>query len=191
MDFMSGRVDLNIGLTDGHLVVVSKDGRNLFQRLPTRIRIEEPHDKREEETGDDQTEVEFPTDARKCSGRGLEPDDIGHGEGGDAEADALGPEVRWEDLGDVAELGSVDGEAVEDAEDEHHGDAGSQGVIVVGARVLSDDAGLGGKRCHTAHHADRHILGPWEAIYQQHGKCVLDNADRDQERKYQELPMCV
>lgn len=188
---MGSRVDLNVSLTNGHFIIVSKDGRNLFQRLPTCIRIEEPHDEGEEETRNDQTEVELPSDARKGSGCGLEPDDIGHGEGGDTEADALGPEVRWEDLGDVAELGPIDGEAIEDAKDEHHGDAGSQGVTVVGTRILSYDSGLGGKRCHTTHHADCHVLWPWESIHQQHGKCVLDDADRDQECEYQELPMCV
>lgn len=191
MNFMCGRVDLNIGLTHHNLVVISKDGCNLLQWFSASIRVEKPHDQRQEEAWNDETEVELPADVRKRSRCELQPEDIRQGECGDAETDSLGSKVRREDLGQVTELGTVDAKAVENAEDEHHGNACSQGVVVVGAGILSHQACLPSECSYAAKHADRHVLGPWETINQQHGKQVLRGSDDEKESKDQQLTMCI
>ena len=61
-------IDLDLGLVDGHVLLVPEDGRDLLERETPRVGPEEPHADATEGAGDDEREVELPADVPRGGG---------------------------------------------------------------------------------------------------------------------------
>jgi hypothetical protein len=184
-------IDLDISLVNSHLIHIAKNGRNLLQRQPIRVWEEDPHDDAANGTGDDEAEIELPPDRVEGRRGGLQPDYVHERDHGNTETDALGTEVRGENLAQVRELRAFAGQylilhhrvchrrikhtiikcPIEHLEDIKHSNSSLQCSLIVGRDEVGNQCCLQNKCKLRTEYTDGHELGPWEEIYE---KCTHD-----------------
>ena len=71
-------LDLDLVPKCRHLLSVSENSSDFFQRKASCIRIEEEEGDRSHARGTDEDQVRSPADVVECDGRDLQPEQVGH-----------------------------------------------------------------------------------------------------------------
>jgi len=105
-------IDMDISTVHHDLVRVAEQRRNLFERDALGLREEEVRPSGAEDADDDEYQVKFPSDILESGCCRLEVDQIGQGDGGHGQAEALGAEVVGEELAVEDYAGDIDAKGI-------------------------------------------------------------------------------
>lgn len=105
-------------------------------------------------------QIEFPSNIRKCRGRGLQVDQIGKGNGSNRQADTLGADVVREQLAVEYHSSDINADTIYGKESVEIEYSNTEAGLVRSSRgVLSDHSGFQYEAYAAARHADEHTTG--------------------------------